>query len=143
MKHFESGDFGKTIVVELERGERVIEGIEQALEKAGVKNALVVSAVGSIQKLNYHRPTDLGESANDEFLSIDAPMEIGSLTGSVIDGLGHYHIVASDTENVYCGHLEPGTEVLYLLEISLVELSGCNLERKLTPENVKKLFVKK
>lgn len=142
MKQFESGSFGKTIIIELERGEKVIEGIEEALCMAGIKNAIIVSAVGSIKKLNFHRPTDMGESANDEFITIDAPMEIGSLTGSIIDGAGHYHIVAADTQNVYCGHLEAGTEVLYLLEIIIAELNDCNLERKITPENVKKLFVK-
>ena len=142
MKQFESGNLGKTIVIELERGDKVIEGIEKELENAGVRNALVVSAVGSIQKLIYHRPTTLGASASDEYITVEAPMEIGSLTGSVFDGSGHFHIVASDTNNVYCGHLELGTEVLYLLEIVMVELDGCNLERKITPENVKKLFIK-
>jgi hypothetical protein len=38
--------------------------------------------------------------------------------------------------------MEPGTEVLYLFEVVLAELSGLNLERKLTPEKVKKLFPK-
>ena len=142
MKQFESGKFGKTIIIELGRGEMVIESIEQALSNAGIKDAIVVSAVGSLQKLKYHRPVDLGPSAVDEFLCIESPMEVGSLTGSIIDGVGHYHIVTSDTENLYCGHLEPGTEVLYLLEITLAELEGCNLERQLTPENVRKLFAK-
>lgn len=142
MKHFLVSNLGKTVIIELERGEKVVESIDKALKNAGISNAVVISAVGSIQKLVYHRPTDLGESASDEFLTIEAPMEIGSLTGSVIDGAGHFHIVASDTQNVYCGHLETGTEVLYLLEITLSEVNGCTLERRLTPENVNKLYKK-
>lgn len=142
MKNFHIDGFGRVHIVEMVRGEPVVESILASLKKAGIKNAVVVSAVGSIQKLKYHRPTDLGQSAADEYLCVEGPMEVGSLTGSVIDGSGHFHIVASDTKNHYCGHLEEGTEVLYLLEVMLVELAGCNLERKATPENVNKLFEK-
>lgn len=142
MKQFEPGNLGKTIVIELERGDKVIEGIEAELKTAGIKNAFVASAVGSIQKLIYHRPTTLGASSTDEFVTVESPMEFGSLTGSVFDGIGHLHFVSADRDNVYCGHLEYGTEVLYLLEVIMVEIVGCDLERKLTSENVKKLFVK-
>ena len=142
MKEFEVGKLGKTMIIELERGELLIESICAFLEKKGVQNAVVVSAVGSLQKLVYHRPTDFGEAANDEILEIKQPMEICSLIGAVIGGQAHFHVHASGPEEHHGGHLELGTEVMYLLEIMLVEIEDCNLERKLTPENVKKLFIK-
>jgi predicted DNA-binding protein with PD1-like motif len=142
MKQFDPVTLGKTIIIELERGEPLIEGVCRELEKSGIKNAVVGSAVGSVQKLVYHRPTDMGQAANDETLTVNAPMEVGSLTGSVIDGQAHFHIIAIGPEGVYGGHMEPGTEVMYLFEIVMIELSGCNLERRLTPEKVKKLFKK-
>lgn len=141
MKEFESGRLGRTIVIELERGEKVIESICAALERKNIKNAVILSAVGSIQRLKYHRPVDLGEAANDEFFDIEAPMEIGSLIGSIIGGQAHFHIVAASPDGVYNGHLELGTEVMYLMEVIAAEMEGCNLERRLTPENVKKLFI--
>ena len=142
MKKFESDGLGRTIIIELGRGERIIEGICDALKQAGIENAIVGSAVGSIQKLNYHRPTDMGAAASDELICVAQPMEIGSLTGSVFGGVAHFHFVAADTNQVYCGHLEVESETMYLLEITMVEITGCSLERKLTPENVKKLFAK-
>ena len=142
MKHFDPVTLGRTIIIELERGEPLIEGICKELENCGIKNAIVGSAVGSIQKLVYHRPTDMGQAANDENLTVNAPMEVGSLIGSVIDGQAHFHIVAMAPDAVYGGHVEPGTEVMYLLEVVMIEMSGCDLERRLTPEKVKKLFKK-
>ena len=142
MKHFDPVTLGRTIIIELERGEPLIEGVCRELEKSGIKNAIIGSAVGSVQKLIYHRPTDMGQAANDEILTVNAPMEVGSLTGSVIDGQAHFHIIAIGPGGVYGGHMEPGTEVMYLFEIVMIELSGCNLERRLTPEKVKKLFKK-
>jgi predicted DNA-binding protein with PD1-like motif len=142
MKQFDPVQLGRTIIIELERGEPLIEGVCGELEKAGIKNAIIGSAVGSIQKLIYHYPTDMGQAANDKFITINEPMEVGSLTGSVIDGQAHFHIVAAGPNGVYDGHMEPGTEVMYLLEIIMIELCGCNLERRVTPEKVKKLFKK-
>jgi predicted DNA-binding protein with PD1-like motif len=142
MKQFDSGNLGKTVIIELERGEDLIEGICSALKQKGIQNAILGSAVGSIQKLAYHRPTDMGQAANDELLTVSAPMEVASLTGSVIDGAAHFHIVAVAPDGIYGGHVEPGTEVMYLMEVILVEIGGCNLERRLTSEKVKKLFQK-
>jgi predicted DNA-binding protein with PD1-like motif len=84
----------------------------------------------------------MGQAANDEVLTVNAPMEVGSLIGSVIDGQAHFHVVAMAPDGVYGGHMEPGTEVMYLLEVVMMELDGCDLERRLTPEKVKKLFKK-
>ena len=45
-------------------------------------------------------------------------------------------MVVSDVENAYTGHLEPGTQVLYLSEISLVELKGVSLCREKDENNI-------
>jgi|LSQX01.2.fsa_nt_gb predicted DNA-binding protein with PD1-like motif len=142
MKKFVTEGLGRTLVIELDRGEKIVEGICAALEEAGIKNAIVGSVVGSVQKLVYHRPTDMGAAAADEMVVVEQPMEIGSLTGSVFDGAAHFHFVAADPTQTYCGHLEPGSETMYLLEVTMVEITGCNLERRTTPEKVKKLFEK-
>lgn len=142
MKTFSSGKLGKTVVIELDRGDKIIEKVCEALNVVGIENAVIVSAVGSIQKLVYHRPTDMGITASDEFVTVERPMEIGALTGSVFSGIPHFHIVAADLEEVFVGHLEYGSETMYLMEIIMTEVDNCELERRLTPENVKKLFIK-
>lgn len=142
MKKFFAESYGRLVILELVRGELLIKSILDSLEEAGIKNAVVISAVGSLKKLVYHRPMDMSAAAADEIVEVKEPFEISSLTGTVIDGSAHFHFSAS-SPNMDCGgHLEPGTEVLYLFEVVLVELNGLNLERKLTPEKVKKLFPK-
>ena len=140
MKDFRGGKLGKTVIVEMERGEKLIEGLKNKLSELGIKNAVVVSAIGSLQKLCYHRPTSFGAAAEDEFITVEEPLEICSLVGTVINGEPHFHFSAAGPNGIYGGHLEVGTEVLYLVEITLTEIEGFNLQRKLTDENVKKLF---
>jgi predicted DNA-binding protein with PD1-like motif len=128
-KVFSGKGLGRVIVLNLKRGDLLLESIRDHLKEEGVKNAALVSIVGSLKKLVYHRPLNFAMSAEDEFITVEEPMEIGSLMGSVINGQPHFHIVASDLEKTHVGHLEEGTTVLYLAEIVLCEIEGLNIER--------------
>ena len=76
------------------------------------------------------------ETPVDEFITLEEPMELASLQGVVIDGEPHFHMVISDLEQTYTGHLEEETTVLYLVEITLAEIKGINLERKKNELNI-------
>ncbi len=141
MKKF-IGKAGKNIVLELGRGDDLLATIRAEMKASGVQNAVLTSAVGSLQRLVVHKPTTLGAVAVDEFETFDEAMEVCSLIGSVIGGEPHLHIVAAGVDGLRAGHVEPDTQVLYLLELWFSELSGPNLERRSTPENVKKIFEK-
>lgn len=140
MKYYNGNGVGKTLVIELDRGEEIFQSVEDILEREGIKNAYIASAVGSIEHLEYHRPTTMDISTEDEFLSLKGPYEFGGITGTVFNGVAHFHFSAGGVNGLHSGHLERGTKVLYLLELVVIELKGLNLERKLTPEKVKKLF---
>ena len=142
MRHFFGDGFGRTIVLNLERGEKLLESIRDLLAKEGIKNALVLSAIGSLQKAHFHRVTGMEETPVDEFIVLEKPMELASLQGIVVDGEPHFHMVISDLEQTYTGHLEKDTTVLYLVEITLAELKGLNLERVKNELNIARLTPK-
>jgi uncharacterized protein len=124
-------EFGRPIVINLSRGDLLLESIRDSLSEQGIKNAVLFGAVGSMQKLVYHLPTSTGPTSEDRFLTIqgNGPIELGSLSGNIIDGEPHLHIVAQDKEGNYIGHLEEGTEVLFLAEIILAEMKDLNIHR--------------
>ena len=124
------------IILNLKRDDLLLESIEQELKKSGVKNALLTSAIGSLQKVVLHRVIGTGREPEDEFITLEKPMELASLQGLVLDGKAHFHMVVSDVEQTYTGHLEPGTEILYLGEISLVELKDVSLCREKNEDNI-------
>jgi len=119
----------RIIIINLQRGEKLLESIREQLKKNGIRNAVVLSAIGSLQKAVFHRVTSMEESPVDEFITLEKPLELASLQGLVIDGEPHFHMVVSDLSQTYTGHLEEETTVLYLAEISLVEISEINLTR--------------
>lgn len=142
MKHFSAKGLGRVIILELERGEKIIESIEETLKKEGIKNAYIASGIGSVKHVEFHRPLTMDEATVDEYVSFDQPFELGCISGTIIDGAAHLHFAMGSYESLQIGHLEKGTEVLYLVELTIVEIEGIQLERKFTPEKVKKLFPK-
>lgn len=129
MKSFVGEGLGRVVVINLQRDELLLESIREKLKELGIKNAIITSAIGSLQKAVFHRVTGMEDTPNDEFVTIEKPIELASLQGIVIDGEPHFHMVISDLEQSYTGHLEEGTKVLYLAEISLVEIKGLELQR--------------
>jgi hypothetical protein len=136
MRRFISDKLGRVVILNLERGEKLLESIKAQLNELGIKNAIVLSAIGSLQKAVFHRVTGMEESPVDEYVTIEAPLELASLQGIVVNGEPHFHMVISNLENTFTGHLEEETTVLYLCEITLVEIVGANFQRKKNDLNI-------
>ncbi len=120
---------GRLITVSLRRGEMLLEGIREAIREAGIRDAAVVSCIGTLSSLTWHRVTTLEDKPREEYPTVRGPLELCALQGMVVEGVPHLHIVCSDQNGTYAGHLEPGCEVLYLAEVVLLEFSGKPLHR--------------
>jgi len=129
MKVYTGEGLGRIVILNLQRGEKVLESIRTQLKELGIQNAVVMSAIGSLQKAVFHRVTGFDREPVDEFVTLEDPIEMASLQGVVIDGEPHFHMVISDLDKAYTGHLEEETTVVYLAEISLAEIKGVSLKR--------------
>ena len=119
----------RIITVSLKRGEMLLEGVQEAIDKAGVRDAVVLSCIGTLSQMTWHRVTTLDMQPKEEYPTVRGPLELCAVQGLVAEGKPHFHIVCSDKDGTYAGHLEPGCEVLYLAEIVLMELAGRPLRR--------------
>ena len=55
----------------------------------------------------------------------------------VLNGVPHFHMVCSAPGNEsFCGHVEPGCEVQYLMEIALMEVKDMALTRRKDEFNI-------
>ena len=127
---------GRVVVINLRRGEPLLESVVSELARFGIRDAIITSAIGSLQKAVFHRVTGMQTEPVDEFVTVEKPMELASLQGVVLDGAPHFHMTLSDLGTTYTGHLEEGTLALYLVEISLVEIRGLALRRVKDENNI-------
>lgn len=123
---------GRILIVSLDKGELVLETIADVLKKHCIKSAAMISGIGTLRKAVYHMITTTEDHATNRFVTLEGPMELSSVQGLVLEGEPHFHMVFSDLERVYSGHLEPGCEVQYLAEFVLLEFQGEDLRREKT-----------
>jgi predicted DNA-binding protein with PD1-like motif len=124
-----SQGFGRIIILSFDRGEKLREGIRDKLKELGVRNAVLVSAIGTFEKARFHRIKNTNPLPQDEIIEIDGPMELAAVDGIVADGEPHFHMVFQDLDRAYAAHLEDGSVVCYLAEIVLAELKDVELTR--------------
>ncbi len=130
MKSFATEDTGRIIIISLQKGEKILESIEQELKKWGIENAVMLSGVGSLRKVSYHYIENTNDWPTNKFIVADRPIELAAIQGMVLNGVPHLHIVSSDMDNYFVGHLENGCEVQYLAEILLLEIKNPEIVRK-------------
>ena len=53
MNKFVGSGLGRVVLLNLFRGELLIESIEEQLKESGIENAVVMSAIGSLQKQDF------------------------------------------------------------------------------------------
>jgi predicted DNA-binding protein with PD1-like motif len=134
MKSMRHAGAMEVVVLALGPGEMLLESIRQAIAKEGIRNAAVVSGVGTLKtcRMHYIRHTDFPPA--DEFFTLAKPLELLSVSGVIADGQPHLHVVVSHADReVYAGHLEDGSEVAYLAELAILVFNDLALARRPDP----------
>ena len=140
MDYFLSKEIGRSFILRLDQGDYVLESIRDLISKEDIKEGVVISAIGTLDKCVIHMVTTTDYPAAEHFERWDnKPLELSSIDGIIADGKPHLHIVVSDYKQAYSGHLEEGCRILYLGEIVIIELKSINLTRVLNSKNVLEL----
>lgn len=89
-----------------------------------VKNAVIVSGVGSLRSYHYHLVNDTQIPPQEIFINDSRPCDIMNVTGMIIDGRVHAHISLGDGDKMFGGHLEEGSLVLTFASIFIMEVTN-------------------
>ncbi|MGC9467467.1 MAG: PPC domain-containing DNA-binding protein [Anaerolineae bacterium] len=124
-----AGDL-EVVVVGIAPGEMLLETIEAAIEEHDIKNGAVVSGIGTLKVAIMHHIQHDRFPPEDRFYTIDKPLEVSNISGIIADGKAHLHLtVGYRDEWSAAGHLEPGSEVLYLAEVTILKFNDLALDR--------------
>ena len=143
------GKLGRVIAVRLKPGTDVLLGLQEACERNGINNGVILSAIGSLQDPHFCNPAELPTKAGygyGETLHLTGPIELTSASGIIChDDEGntnlHVHMTVTDRHgNAHGGHLVEGTKVLLTVDVILAEIEGLVMGRKFDEELEVPLF---
>ncbi len=125
------------IRIRLDRGDLLLETINDAIKKHRIEDGAVVTAAGSLQECTFHGVKSLAEKPEQQFTTRKGPMEILNINGLIAAGEPHLHMTLSSPDGpAFGGHLENGCKVLYRAEITIIRFVGASLARKPNKDGV-------
>ena len=138
------GSLGRVVVLRLRPGDDLLLGMQEACRRYGIRNGVVLSAIGSLNGVSYCNVEALPDKkcgyGYGQKLWLDGPIELTGASGVICtDEAGsvnlHVHISLSDKYgNGHGGHLVEGTRVLMTADIVLGEIEGVGMLRRFDPD---------
>ena len=131
MEAFVGKTGSKVHFLSFSEGDLLLESIREYIAKESIKNACVVSGMGTLSDCVMHMVKTTGYPVEESFEHWnDKPLEISSISGLIADGAEHLHMVVSNHRVAYSGHVEPGCRVLYVCEVVIQEIEDINIGRR-------------
>ena len=114
-----SGQFERVIVVRLKQHTDLLAGLQEAVEKEKINNAVILSGIGSLTSYHIHVVDNNTFPSENVFFKDSIPVDLTSVNGYIFNGKVHTHINISDENLAIGGHLEPGTTVFTFAIITI------------------------
>jgi predicted DNA-binding protein with PD1-like motif len=114
-----SGQFERVIVVRMKQHTDLLAGLQEAVEKEKIGNAVILSGIGSLTSYHIHVVDNNTFPSENVFFKNSIPVDLTSVNGYIFNGKVHTHINISDENLAIGGHLEPGTTVFTFAIITI------------------------
>ncbi len=112
-------NFKELVIVRLKYKTDILHGLEEAVTQNNIKNAVILTGIGSVYKYHVHSMDNSTFPSKYVFYKEEKPADVVSISGYIIDGRVHAHICVFDGKTAVGGHLEPGTEVFTFCIITI------------------------
>jgi predicted DNA-binding protein with PD1-like motif len=115
------------VALRLDPGEDVLLSLRTAVVDQGIRNAAILSGVGSLDRYHFHVVKTTNMPPGNTFIRGEGPFDILTVTGLVVNGEVHAHITFSNTELAMGGHLEEWCRVLTFAVVVMAEAIDVDL----------------
>jgi uncharacterized protein len=112
--------FQRIVVLRFKYKTDLLAGIESMVKQEKIKNAVFLSAVGSVRNYQVHVVSNRDFPSKNLFTQdATAPADILNVAGYVMNGRVHAHITLANGDRAFGGHLESGADVFTFAIITL------------------------
>lgn len=107
------------VVVRFKYNSDLLKGLEQTVKNENIKNAVILSGVGSVIRYHVHAVHNTTLPAKLAYTERAVPMDLIAVNGYVLGGRIHAHITMTDDQKAFGGHLHEGTTVFTFAIVTL------------------------
>jgi predicted DNA-binding protein with PD1-like motif len=115
-----SGHFQRVVLLRFKFDTDLLAGLQKMIAQQHIKNAVILSAFGSVRGYQVHQVANRDMPVKDMFIkNPTAPADIIGMSGMVMGGRIHPHITLATAGRAFGGHLEPDTHVFTFAVVTL------------------------
>jgi predicted DNA-binding protein with PD1-like motif len=123
-----SGRFERVLVFRFKYETDLLAGLEKIVKEEKVRNAVILSGIGSVKSYALHQVTNRTFPSRNMFVTNPTgSADIIGMNGYIIDGRVHAHVTLATSDKAFGGHLEPGTKV-FTFAVVTVGVMGDGLD---------------
>jgi len=90
MEYFSAEEVGRTFTLRLDHGDCLLESIMDLIRRENLRDAAVVSAIGTLDRCKLHMVITTGYPPVEHYEQWeDKPLELSSIDGIIADGKPH------------------------------------------------------
>jgi len=109
----------RVVLVRMKYNTDLLDSLQQAVKTEKIKNAVILSGVGSVTRYHVHAVNSTTLPAKLAYTERAAPMDLIAVNGYVLGGRIHAHITMTDDQKAFGGHLHEGTTVFTFAIVAL------------------------
>ena len=109
----------RVVMVRMKYNTDLLDGLQQAVKNEKIRNAVILSGVGSVTRYHVHAVHSTTLPAKLAYTQRAAPMDLIAVNGCVLGGRIHAHITMTDDQKAFGGHLHEGTTVFTFAIVTL------------------------
>jgi hypothetical protein len=114
------GRFDRVVTLRFKFDADLLAGIEKMVKQEKIRNAVILSAAGSVRGYQVHQVSNRTFPSKNMFVKDPtAPADLIAMNGYVINGKVHAHVTLANPDKAFGGHLEPGTTVFTFAIVTL------------------------
>ncbi len=122
--------FDRIVILRFKYKADVLAGLEEMAKKENIRNAVFLSALGSVRGYQIHQVSNRTFPSQDTFVANPTqPADLVSMNGYVVNGRIHAHVTLSTPDGAMAGHLEPGTTVFTFVVVTLGVMNDTDLSK--------------
>jgi len=132
---------GEIVVVRLAYGDLLLESIQEICRQRRIRDGVILTGFGSLTDIAVSGAVGASFPPR-KFYQRTRPrgVEILAMSGVIANYHVHCHLVLSDRNQAFGGHLEQGCRILSLAEIVLMRVTGIKLARLVDSTTGQKLL---
>ena len=114
------GQFDRIVNLRFKFNADLLEGMEQTVKQEKIRNAVILSGMGSVRGYHIHQVSNRDFPSKNMFVKNPTqPADVIGMSGYIMDGRVHAHMTLATPDKAFGGHLERGTPVFTFVIVTL------------------------